>query len=452
MSVGRLPDGSLMPEEHEEDLCTIERRNSELDIGTPESTMSLYGSPQSVDKLLEDFPVGDAGHIWHAQLVSDDYKDPKNTLEDGSIKPRRGMPMVKVGDFFSSLVQLPDGRFVFSGILNGWPAFQKLELRSITAVTSTLGKQSVKRLWNAGEGAAPPLPPDPKYSSVRATLRMPCWSRTSWSAASSGHTWWYFLRDGDPRLEYGSSFIINRIQKDLAGGAVPQMTDVHMISHRYALGPGKRETTEDRLTYHSFLLLEWDHGRHTTVLELGLLNGVGGYKGKVNWCNDKEEPMPSLYKAMPSELVQPWVLDCAEIRVTDHASKSVDEFLTWMQSYEGMDKRFIDIRKTHSGQVRLTYRSQEDLVRYLCNYASRDTRYSKEFRNCQSFACDCYCFLAAKTGIDPFSRILRPTYKNRSHLFRYQPDLFVHQSKPLAPASDEARSCIRARACWQSQR
>jgi hypothetical protein len=341
--------------------------------------------------------------------------------------------MVKVGDFFSSLVQLPDGRWIFSGLLNGWPAFQKLELLSMTTLTSKLGKKSVMRLWDAGEAAAPPRPPDPKYRSVRATLRMPCWSRTSWSGVSSGHVWWYFLRDGDPRLEFGSTFIINRIQKDLAGSAVPQMTNVHMISHRYALGRGKRETTEDRLTYHSFLLLEWDHGRHTTVLELGLLNGVGGYKGKVNWCEDKEEPLPSLYKVMPSELVQPWVLDCGEIRVKDHCCKSVEEFLKWMQSYEGMDKRFIDIRKTHSGPVRLTYRSQEDLVRYICNYAIRDTRYSREFRNCQSFACDCYSFLAAKNKIDPFSHILRPTYKNRRHLFLYQPDLFVDQSNSHVP-------------------
>ena len=41
-----------------------------------------------------------------------------------------------------------------------------------------------------------------------------------------------------------------------------------------------------RLTYHSAVLLEWDHGRHCTVVELATLNGVGGRRGKSNWLHD----------------------------------------------------------------------------------------------------------------------------------------------------------------------
>ena len=68
---------------------------------------------------------------------------------------------------------------------------------------------------------------------------------------------------------------------DETGGVSPKCVKVHMISHRYATGDNVQ--IRDRLTYHSFALLEWDHKRHCTVVELAYLGGVGGYAGRANW-------------------------------------------------------------------------------------------------------------------------------------------------------------------------
>lgn len=59
-----------------------------------------------------------------------DYHPPSPA--DGTIRPRRPLPLVRSDDFFSSLVQTEDGRWIFSGVLNGWPGLNCLELLSIT--------------------------------------------------------------------------------------------------------------------------------------------------------------------------------------------------------------------------------------------------------------------------------------------------------------------------------
>ena len=61
---------------------------------------------------------------------------------------------------------------------------------------------------------------------------------------------------------------------------------VHMISHRYGKGAGKTENAKDKFTYHSFVLMEWDHGNHCTIAEIGWLNGLSGYKAKSNCIGD----------------------------------------------------------------------------------------------------------------------------------------------------------------------
>ena len=47
------------------------------------------------------------------------------------------------------------------------------------------------------------------------------------------------------------------------------------------------ENPKERFTYHSAILLEWDHKKYVTVVELALLNGLSGYSGKSNWYDDK---------------------------------------------------------------------------------------------------------------------------------------------------------------------
>jgi hypothetical protein len=121
--------------EHDEELHMADREGHWDDdlhthtlveecFGEGESTKSVYGQPISpieADRLL---PPGGCGLIWHAQLVRDDYSDSKATISPGVIKPRRPIPTVTETEFFSSLVQTPDGRWIFSGLIISTSCFQ----------------------------------------------------------------------------------------------------------------------------------------------------------------------------------------------------------------------------------------------------------------------------------------------------------------------------------------
>ncbi|KAL7523912.1 LOW QUALITY PROTEIN: hypothetical protein ACHAWF_002036 [Thalassiosira exigua] len=69
-------------------------------------------------------------------------------------------------------------------------------------------------------------------------------------------------------------------------------TRASMISHRYSTG-GRPERAKEALTYHSIVLLEWDHRKYSTVVEIGYLHGVGGCRGKSNWYDDRDAPAGS---------------------------------------------------------------------------------------------------------------------------------------------------------------
>ena len=66
----------------------------------------------------------------------------------------------------------------------------------------------------------------------------------------------------------------------------------HLFSHRYSV---ENESIKDKLTYHSIVLLEWDHGKYCSVVELAWRQGLGGYKGRSNWIEDKNAPRNQLY-------------------------------------------------------------------------------------------------------------------------------------------------------------
>jgi hypothetical protein len=177
-------------------------------------------------------------------------------------------------------------------------------------------------------------------------------------------------------------------------------------------------------TYHSAVLLEWDHGLYTTVVELATLNGVSGRRGKSNWFHDKLEDRTALYRAMAAHMVLPWRGELAEIRCSDVEARTLDEFKTYVEKYTGPQHRFLDVHYTHSQDVRIYHNAQEDVARYLLNYMGRDRRYTEAFRNCQAFAADFYGFMCAEKDIEPFSAVLRIGYLHRSHLFLYDPAKF----------------------------
>lgn len=158
------------------------------------STRSLYGSEASDgidgERAAAIVPKGGGGLVWHAQVLADGYKPPaKMCRPDGSLKARRPLPQARASDFFSSLVQTPDGRWIFTGILNGWPALQNLEVRSITCKARKVGASYIKRLWNAGDSIPPDMPD--RLTGVRVTLRGAPWTGDSFSLASRGFAFHY---------------------------------------------------------------------------------------------------------------------------------------------------------------------------------------------------------------------------------------------------------------------
>lgn len=199
-----------------------------------------------------------------------------------------------------------------------------------------------------------------------------------------------------------------------------------MISHRYAVA---NESPKDKLTWHSVVLLEWEHGQFCTIVEGAYLNGIGGYKGRSNWYHDKDEPVTNLYRSMPPELISPWLTTAAEVRCYDVPVKNLEELKAFVSLYTGPDKRFLDPSYTFSHRARLTYRSRSNIAQYLINYISRDCSYSELTRNCQTFAADLCGFLAGKKDVLPYHPINRIDYHNRTHFFLYDSNLYAAKRK-----------------------
>ena len=447
-------------EEHEDDNQDVEQLPEEPDqeddgtttspLGTSSCMQSLYGQPVSAADATQACPDGDGGLIYHAHLVSDTWTHPKDCDSEGKIKPRRSTLPVRAKDFFASLVETQDGRWMFSGVLNGWPALTCLEVRSITCVgkrKTWLGKKKIVRFWDAlpseaknglgfddasddmfaGFGEERVIHPPPTFpkglTSVRVTLRGAPWTAKGYSKASPGHVWWFeSVREQlDARFLHGEDMILRTQEQE----TLPICTTVHHFAHRYAR-PGKKgyETQKQKLTYHGAILLEWNHGNYMTIVELATLNGVGGRKGKVNWHHDKSEPLTALYKAMSTHMIAPWKGKYAEIRVNDIHVKSLKEFKMFVNTYTGTELRFLDVHYIASAPVRLFSRRQTDIQRYLLNYMGRDRRYSEEMRNCQTFSADLYGFLAGKNNSVPYHKVCRLAYSNRSHNFLYSPEMY----------------------------
>lgn len=236
---------------------------------------SVYGQPLSPEEAAVQCPPGEGGLIYHAHLLPNDFTPPGDLSEAGEIKPRRPTLPVRASDFFSSLVQTEDGRVIFCGVLNGWPALTCLEVRSITRkVSSTLGAK-ITRPWDATKnpGTMPHLstifPSSHKNHHVRATLRMPPWSSRGYSKSSPGAVWWFYSQRANKKVAYGED-IIEGLRKSYhdAGDKPPMCIRASLFAHRYALGAGRAESTKDKVKYHGAILLEWDHGAFCSVVEV----------------------------------------------------------------------------------------------------------------------------------------------------------------------------------------
>lgn len=385
---------------------------------------SLYGQPLSVEEAAEKMPPEGGGLIYTATLIPDEVLDDRRLAkavgkgilnsEKTAIKPRRPSLAVRSSNFFKSLTKVGP-RYIFSGILNGWPGLTCLEVLDLERKGKIVGVWH--KVWSAKDEGAKGIPlRNPEGKTIhRVILRCAPWSNQGWSKESPGFAFWYEAQKLEgPEISYGTD-MLKTVEDSTC-------THIHMVSHRYAV---KRENPRDLLTYHSICLLEWDHGKYTTVAETAYLNGIGGFKGKSNFYADKDQPVTKLYERMPAEMILPWRTNLAEIRCYDVQAKNLDEFRAYLKQYEGNHQRFIDPRVSFSHPARLTFRSKSHIAQYLLNYITRDASYADLRRNCQTFAADFCSFIAGKKDIVPFHPVVRMDYQPRTYFFLYDSHMYI---------------------------
>lgn len=480
ISFQRLPDGTLlsvrdilsgvkleldpnaiMDDNYHDNKTTEEMQQQKLPTPRPLCIESIYGKPLSSNEIVNRIGntptsrISKSGLIYHAHLFSDDTM---------VIKPRRPTLGIRQCDFLSSLVSIPirhgdeKQRWFFSGVLNGWPGLGydcPLEVISITYkpkkhIALKKGK-TVLRWWDCNQkktgkksstssnSLTPTIPPTDilqDKQSIRVTLRTPSWASEGWSMSSPGFLFYF---DGQSTVMHGKN-VLKYPKLDNLHAKV-----IHHFHHRYALPGGKRESPKDLLTYHAAILVEWESvdkfsnessNTHTTLIELALVNGVSGYRGRCNWYHDKNDSTLGslLYRSFPPEMIIPWRSNMCEIRVYDlpHCP-NLSSFQTYLQTYCGPGKRFLDPHFHSSHKVRLSYRTKKDILHYCTNYVQRDKSYIEvshvgktNERNCQTFAADFTGFLAGKKGIEPLSTASKALmgYKSRPYLFLYDADMY----------------------------
>jgi hypothetical protein len=442
----------------------------------PSSLLSrelCYGHKLSPDEAAKYVPPGDGGLHRYALLINGDPFDEKTgklmkglnprdfDMETKMIKPHRANLPILAEDFYSSLTRVQevdeDGnpmspRYIFHGILNGWPSLQRLEVIRIQRRREKeswhpsalfAGTRVWTHMWSASnEGAKGEGPIITEEGSLfRITFRGPSWTARGWSPMSPGFSYWYCpqikLKDGTGLFVYGTDMVKFMAQSEEASSC--RCTHVHMIAHRYAR---LRESPKDKLTYHSVVFLEWDHGKYGTILEAAYLNGLGGFRGKSNWFHDLDAPMTELYRSFPPELVSPWSTNSAEIRAFDCPHiKSIQDFRAYIHKYTGPDQRFLDPHFYFTAPARLTHRSKAHISNYINNYIRRDVSYNQLTRNCQTFCADFCAFLAGKKEVLPYHPVNRIEYRNRTHLFLYEPDAY-DSSKPKSSQEQRKSSFL----------
>jgi hypothetical protein len=203
------------------------------DFLTSQHVNSSYGNPLSPEEAAKLVPPGEDGLVRYALVLPDNYFsngklmsglnkrdfDPKS----GSIKPRRPSLPITMTELLTSLTKVhgEDGnRYIFNGVLNGWPSLRHFELIEIDKKRS-LGPlhppdyfhtihHTWKRYWRADkegkEGISPAIRDRSKV--YRAKLRGPPWTSIGWSPDSPGFLFWFEAhRSEGPRIVYGTNAV-----------------------------------------------------------------------------------------------------------------------------------------------------------------------------------------------------------------------------------------------------
>eukprot|EP00924_Labyrinthula_sp_SR-Ha-C_P015707 snap_masked-scaffold_4-processed-gene-7.36-mRNA-1 protein AED:1.00 eAED:1.00 QI:0/0/0/0/1/1/2/0/580 len=435
--------------ENEEELRRLVRH-----ITTPPA----YGRPvdeQLAEHLTEELS---GGLIYHAKIYRTGFFHPSVCIKtpggkrEHELKKKRPVPIVYEEDFFNSLTQV-DGAWIFQGKLNGWPGLKNLELISLDYwYSKKVGPKTValsKNIWNLNSSDAPKYP-TPGYifftgkpGSIRAKLRAPSYTDLGYDKGNKGFCWWY--RGAEDATPVADKFIygeksIETIRKEAEESGKPVMKAVkaHFYGHRYVK---KRETPKDMFVYHTGVVLEWDHGKYCTNVELAYLYGITGFSGRSNWLADTfAKPHPKMLESIPGNLQCPWNNARSEIRMTDMKVKNLEEFEQFLRSNQ--DRKFLNPSIKYTNDVRLSMCSADSIVRYLINYNLRDRSYSEEYHNCQNFAADFFSFMCSKTDVDPFYPV-RLLHKERRHHFLYEPHHFPKAEKKIKKTVQQIRTKVK---------
>jgi hypothetical protein len=389
-----------------------------------------YGKPLDPQVAIDLCPSTKTGLVWKAEVVPDiwwDSNDNNNKkklikglterdfdVSNKSIKPHRGTLPLTQKELLSSLTKTPDDRLIFHGKLNGWPQLQALELNALDRKRPLpFGKAQYSPVWSSHQSKGKQLVLG-KSAIYRATLCGPDWTGIGWSEASPGFVFWFEAHQSPARLTYGTN-LLHTLNRD------DRVSHVHMISHRYAV---RKESPRDMVTYHSVVLLEWEHGKYCTVVEGAYLNGIGGAKCRSNWYQDKDDDNNLLSQHVPDEMIGPWRTAAGEIRCYDVLQTNLDEFMAYLELHKGNEARFVDPQITFSHVARLTFRTKRDLAQYLLNYVGRDCSYQELRKNCQTLAADLCAFLAGKRSVDPFHPLVQMEYRNKTYQFLYDSNMY----------------------------
>ncbi len=165
---------SLEEPEEEATMCIETTKKSRAPSLNVEQS---YGIPLSQEEAVLAVPSGSDGLKRYALVIPDDFclngklmkgLNPRDfDIEKGAIKPRRATLPVTKTDLMSSLTMVVcDGgpRYIFNGVLNGWPSLRHFELiglekkRSLPGgvqapeyIMNSLGKAWLPH-WRAGKG------------------------------------------------------------------------------------------------------------------------------------------------------------------------------------------------------------------------------------------------------------------------------------------------------------
>jgi hypothetical protein len=200
---------------------------------TSQYVESSYGKPLSPEEAAKAVPPGDEGLIRYALVLPDNFLSNGKLfsglnkrdfdLDNGAIKPRRPSLPITMSDLLTSLTKVngKDGpRYIFNGVLNGWPSLRQFELIEIDKKRS-LGplhppdyfhtlRHTWSRYWRADKEGKEGISPAIKDRSrvYRAKLRGASWTSIGWSPESPGFLFWYEAqRPGGPRIVYGTNTV-----------------------------------------------------------------------------------------------------------------------------------------------------------------------------------------------------------------------------------------------------